>query len=259
MFFGRPLLSLIFASLTLASARAQDVNGDGLVTYLVPINAPQPVAGMYGTVWQTELWVYNGSSVPIALRGCGNIIDGTPCNPATHNPGVTEQAFGRETSSTTGPVLLNVSSNLAASLGFSSRLFEVSRHTQPAGVYMPVIREDRFFSTGSRFVGIPGSLTSRVALRLYDPRRRSGSTVRLEVITSDGTALVDTVLPLLYNDIPDEPGYATISDIAASFPQLAGTQRFDIRITPLTPGMEYWALVSVTDRDTQQVLLITAD
>jgi hypothetical protein len=124
---------------------------------------------------------------------------------------------------------------------------------------MPIVREDRFFTAPVRFIGIPASAASRVALRIYDPRRHPASQVRVELIHTNGSPIADTVLTLQDSSTKWEPGVGSILDLAASFPQLRNVDRFDIRVTPLTPGMEYWGLVSVTDWDTQQVILITAD
>ena len=148
---------------------------------------------------------------------------------------------------------------VAGGVTLSGRLFELTRHTQPAGVHVPVVREGEFFTRPSRFVGIPRDDSSRVAIRVYDPQRRPGGVVRLELFGPDNVLIDGMVMPLLYTVSDTEPGYAAILDLTATFPRLNAADRFDIQITPLTTGMEYWALASVTDRDTQQVLFITAD
>ena len=239
-------------------ASAQDVNHDGVVTYLVPISAPNILPGANGTLWKTELWIHNGVGAPVALI-CSDVISEIPPCPAYHAPGITEKAFDFETTSRLGAVLFNLPPDFVNKIDLSSRLFELSRHTQPAGVYLPVVREDRFYTAPARFVGIPASTASRVALRIYDPRRRPGSQVRVELIDANDSPIADTVLTLLDSSTKSEPGVGSILDLAASFPQLRNVDRFDIRVTPLIPGMEYWGLVSVTDWDTQQVVLITAD
>lgn len=255
-----PFFYLFFFAFLLAEvAFAQDVNHDGFVTYLVPISAPKPVAGANGTLWQTELWVHNDVGVPLALICSDVIVDGIPPCPAFHPAGVTEKAFEFETTSRLGAVLFHLPPDSVGKIDLSSRLFELSRHAQPAGVYLPVVREDRFYTGPVRFVGIPLSAASRVALRVYDPRRHPSSQVRVELIDSNGPLIAQTVLTLLDSYTKWEPGYGSILDLAASFPQLRNVERFDIRVTPLTPGMEFWGLVSVTDWDTQQVVLITAD
>src|SRR5581483_5335203 len=170
-------ITLLIAVVVIAcgGACAQDVNGDGLTTFLIPINVPQPVPGARGTLWQTELWIHNGLSLPVSVFPPCDIL---PCiEPPQHAPHVTEQLQPVETASSIGPYIFNLANPASQDVTFSSRLFELSRHTQPAGVEMPVVREDRFYTAPARFIGISGSSASRVALRVYDPRRRVGSSV----------------------------------------------------------------------------------
>ena len=109
-----------------------------------------------------------------------------------------------------------------------------------------------------RFIGISGSAANRVALRVYDRTRTSVTARPVDLIDIHGATIGSTTLRLQYRGVY-EPGYAAIYDLAAAFPQLANVDRYVVRVTPLSPGLEYWAMVSVTDIDTQQVLLITAD
>ena len=139
----------------------------------------------------------------------------------------------------------------------SSRLFELSRHAQPAGIELPVVREDEFFTLPVRLIAVPGNPAFRAALRVYDPRRVGGS-VRVEIIDPADVVIAQAVLPLIPPDHPflDAPGMAFIGDIGAVFPETRARSRYDVRITPI--GMtEFWAFVSVTDNDTQQVFTIT--
>jgi hypothetical protein len=238
---------------------AQDVNHDGVVDYLVPISAPSQVSGANGSLWKTELWLHNGLDAPFALSSpCEVMIPEGPCPPVPlHQSGVTEQAFHWETRYTARSLIFQLPLALADRITLSSRLFELSRHAQPAGVDLPLVREDQFFIGSSRFIAIPRDGSSRVALRVYDPRRTLFNDIHVELITPDGTVIGETTL---YPSITSahEPATAAIYDLAAAFPSLASVERFDVRVTPV-PGMEYWALVSVTDWDTQQVLLITAN
>ena len=245
---------------------AQDVNGDGHVTYLVPLNVPSAVSGAYASQWETELWVYNGSSSPYNIQGCPGLnVGGTSlCQGVPfHSPGVTEKAFPYETGEDSPGVLNAFTFDVSpanAGVVVKSRLYEISKHAQPAGVEIPVVPEDAFFTEASRFIAVPNNVGLRVALRIYDPMHTAGSAARVEIFDENGTALASTVLPLIPQTIDAiSPGYAAILDIGSAFPQLSGVDRFDIEVTPLTAGMRYWAFASVTDQSTQTVLLVTAE
>src|SRR5581483_1479251 len=127
-------------------AAAQDLNGDGRITYLVPINVPEPISGALGSRWQSELWVYNGSDHPVNLLGvCPGVSFGGGCSLTPyHPPGVTEQAFAYETlngAPSYSALVFNLSPQ-DSNITVTSRLYEISRHAQPAGVEIPVVRED---------------------------------------------------------------------------------------------------------------------
>ena len=258
--FGFILLLVVSGGI----AAAQDVNGDGRITYLVPINVPDASPGALGSKWQTELWVYNGSDFPLNLQGvCPGILFQPACSLTPyHSVGVTEKAFSYETLNG-APVYSALVFSLYswdANVVLKSRLYETSRHAQPAGVEIPVVREDQFFTKPSRFIGIPRTSGFRIALRVYDPMRIAGSAVRIELFDISGKSLSSSTVPLVPQTIDSiSPGYAAILDLAGAFPQLADVDRFDIRVTPVVDGMYYWAFVSVTDQDTQTVLLVTAD
>jgi hypothetical protein len=54
-----------------------------------------------------------------------------------------------------------------------------------------------------------------------------------------------------------KPAYAEIADLVEAFPQIAAYERLRIRIEPLTPGMRYWAFVTITDNMTQHVTVVS--
>src|SRR5581483_6266138 len=229
---------------------------------------PRSTPGAFGSTWLTELWVDNASDSPLNLVGCppviigGQACDGIPF----HTPGVTEKAFSyelfdsaaTESPSSAGPLVFSVAID-QADIVLRSRLYELSKHAQPAGVEIPVVREDQFFSRTSRFIAVPNSAAARSALRVYDPFRVGGA-VRVEILNEQGTLIASKIL----NPIPQtidatSAGYTALLDLASAFPPLLGVDRFNVRVVPLTPGMLYWAFVSVTDQESQTVLLVTGD
>ena len=248
-------LFLTFCLFAAANVHAQ------MVRVLVPISVPTAVPGAYGTLWKSDLWIHNGLDRGMPFYCFGDIGSFPLCDGI--GAGVTAQPSKEVLSlSKSGALLLYLEFEQGEDprqFNFSGRLFELSRHAQPAGVHIPVVRDGQFYKQPSRFVGISGSAANRVALRVYDPDAytRNGA-VRVDMIDLHGATIASTTLRLQYAGVWD-PGYAAIYDLAAAFPQLANVDRYDVRVTPLTSGLEYWAMVSVTDVDTQQVLLVTAD
>jgi hypothetical protein len=226
---------------------------------LFPLGIPDETAGAFGTRWRTETWVHNGSDVKVRSHlTCG----GTDTCEAAHLPGVTELEFPADLRSPINSSVILVPAEAVAKLTYSCRLFELSRHTQPVGVEIPVVKESELFTGSVRFVGINGSPSSRVALRLYDPAfQREGSVLRVDMLGTDDHQIATTTYTLTRANVTfsrnSYPSYAYVFDLAAAIPELRGVERYDVRVTPVTPGIGYYALMSVTDIDTQQVLLIT--
>lgn len=79
------------------------------------------------------------------------------------------------------------------------------------------------------------------------------------MVDESGVELGTTIVPLRTTNSPVEPGYAAIYDLTSVFPQLTTVDRYDAIVSPASPGTEFWALASVTDNETQQVLLVQAE
>ena len=115
-----------------------------------------------------------------------------------------------------------------------------------------------------RFVAIPAAATARVALRVYDTDpviRRLGGSAKIDILRPDGSVVVSRNIAFRYFIALDDrkPGVIQIYDLTAAFPEIFGLSRYDIVVTPLkSGGMRYYALVSVTDNATQQVVIVTA-
>lgn len=231
---------------------AQDVDQDGEILYLIPVNVPEPVQGAHGSEWVTQVWLHNGTELPIDIGGCPGDPE-PPCSFTTFSPGTTAEYIPLP-----GARLYEFPADTAGRVLLSSRLFELSRQSQPVGVELPVVREDEFFFGPSRFIAVPSGLAVRSALRVYDPRGRAGGDVRVEVVNAAGVELGEMVLPLVAPIESQVPSMAFVPDIVLLFPQLLGVDRYDVIVTPLDAGMEYWAFVNVTDNVGQQVFTITS-
>lgn len=261
------LLLVLTGIVTLTPAKGQDTNGDNYVQVLLPIaiSSHRTVAGAYGSAWKQEVWVANNSGMPFgSLQPTGNC----PSESCTSIlPAGVRLWDSLENNQMEGGALFSLHPNQAAGIQLSSRLLEISRRAQPNGIEIPIIREDQFFKGTSTYLGIPSGPAVRARLRVYDPRHQPGSTVRVEVLDVDGKLIAETTLSpgndparviLFPRVILPYPAFALIGDLATAFPAVGSLDRYHIRITPLTPGMEYWAFVAVTDVETQHLLLITS-
>jgi hypothetical protein len=251
--------------MALPVAAQRDTNSNGFVEALVPIVVAQrSTPGAYGSLWASELWIHNSGTTAVNSIQLGEGF--APCPPnetcgPTAPAGQTKQAFPHAFSTADRGALLMIPADRIDDLTLSSRVLELSRRAQPNGIDVPVVWEDEYLTGTTMLLAVPQNADSRIALRVFDPRRIQGSALNIEFLRPDGTVVASTTLRPGDNTelrIP-VPSYATINDLATSIPALLAEDRIDIRITPLTPNLEYWVYAAITDRDTQHVLLVTPD
>lgn len=232
-----------------------------------------PRGGLFGAIWQPELWMVNRGAVGVHILGfddgCSFLcppIDRTPAN-ITLRPHTLAPAINR------GWLFL-VEKPLADLVDFSFRLRERSRPANHQGTLLPVVRE-RDLKTGTiNLTGIElDEGRYRYSLRVYDPDRRGGAQVRLRIFRINPALeyprrltsldrkfeapLIQTVVTLTQIDNSFAPGFSELIGFAATFPQLLGISHIRIELAPITPNLRFWALVSIIDNDSQSVTFIT--
>lgn len=247
-----------------ASADSLDLNGDGYVDILIPIviRADATVPGAYGSVWRTEAWVHNGNDVGLRALQPNAPCDTFPGAPdcESHPAHQTSSIYTIEGPANAG-ALYTVPAPLAEELRLSARLLELSRGAQPNGIDLPVVWEHEFLRRPTRLVGIPSDEAARAMLRIYDVRR-AGMAFDVSAYAPDGRPLgtisIASVDP--HAEFDDRlPFTAIVPDLTALLPALQLVERYDLVIAPKGENPEYWGFVSVTDRDSQHVLLVTPD
>ena len=273
---GRKAL-LIFALCTAGvgpGLLAQDTDGDGEITILFPIayEIAEVSEGAKGTRWTGMTWFDNPLEIVVrhpqsltdaCVPGCGidphttvpiGLVHVAPDRGSLVHRGAPDPAY-------TGPLT-----------SFEARVVETSRPTQPGGFEVPIVKESEFLRGPRTLLKIPRSEMFRSTLRVFDPRKDMRTSVLVEITTDTGVVLASTVLnpgndPVNSRTDPEArflPGYDAIYDIESVFAEVreyenprAQEQTFNIRLTPLVEGTEFWAYVSVTHNETQHVFLVT--
>lgn len=253
------LLLLLAPSLTNAASRP-DVE-----TMLVPIvTNGVSVPGAYGTLWTTQLWVDNRTDAAMQFQQPLPGGGGFPPGAVTTQPGYLGPLALDEFHPSGGGALLATHVTLAPDVYLWNRFVELTRRADPLGVAVPVVRERDFFTAESEFLAIPAGAGVRSAIRAYDPLRDRIAPLIVEVLSASGTVLSTLTLnpggdPVLADPYRMYiPGYDAILDVAAVVPQIDDGELYHVRIRPQVPGSIYWAMVSVTDNETQQVLIVTS-
>lgn len=263
---------LLFALAVPAAAFAQAQEGE-LQRVLVPISVSD-VAGANGSLWTSELWAVNGSEEPGVAVALPCILDGNGCPTTVLEPDRSVRLPNWGTPQQPG-VLILVSEPASLTLHVRDK----SRNEQSWGAEIPVVREDDFLEEMSHMTGIPAGPAWRHTLRIYAisnalgipipgfPETGDGFLVRLYAVTATGDQLLrereylipPTAIPPP-NRIPSPLSQFTITDLFAG---TAGNERLRVTIEPFRAGfvftpLPYWAFVSVTNNETQQITTVVA-
>ena len=129
------------------------------------------------------------------------------------------------------------------------RVQDMSRQSETWGTEIPIVR-DRDFTTGTtNLLDVPLHEGFRETLRVY---AATDGLVRARVYeTADSPGLLsEQIIPLRAPQGIHDPGYGELGLYIAG-----NVGR--IEIEPLTPGLRYWAFVSITNNATQSITTIT--
>ena len=271
----------LFGSVTLPRAYTFDGYGHQLSrsnyqAVLVPIllgPAGQPLPGLAGSSWISELWMRNRSAYPVELLTAGYPGCYEPCSPCctgtTPFPSLAAESLQRLDATIPGSVipafLYYVQRGGADALSFSLRVRDVSRVAENLGTEIPIVHEEQFGSELD-LLNVPLDPSSRTALRVYGMTGQ-GSVVRFRIFSMpDARPLGDRSLVLdrgvnraddVLNDMPRQPSYGVIYDLRAAFPDiLPGRYRINVSANSATVG-RFWAFASATNNVTQLFTTIT--
>jgi hypothetical protein len=219
---------------------------------LIPV-ALQPTGASYGTRWVSEISVYNDSDdiVPIDPEICSAIGWFYDCSQYArrvppHASMIIEPRQYAET------MLLHPPADHAARLHFNVRLRETSRDPDGPGTEIPVVRGQELKQTHLWLPSIPTSARFRATLRVYT--RAQSITVRVRDDAS-GELLYEREItrPPLATD-SDPFGTEMLNDVLAS---AAVRARAKARIEVEAHSFPVWALLTLTDNETQRVQIYT--
>jgi hypothetical protein len=177
----------------------------------------------------------------------------TPAEPEISTDSINLNVTGRP------GALLYVPKEHAGRLAMNLRAFDISRAAENFGTELPVVRGEKFthgLDQSITLVGIPSDPRFRNTLRIYS-RGEFDYPLSVEIDSDTGFHAIHMVYPegggTLFT-----PGYAQFSN----FPVNQGTLHVTIRlslppISALLPPADLWALVSVTNNETQHITTIT--
>jgi hypothetical protein len=262
--------TLIFVSRAAAFAAAVPYT-----RVLLPLYVETPIAGAYGSQWQSHFTIHNSGAINYFLETCTLVgsISSDGCNlvgipdeelltneTQTGLPG----RYPKPNNGAAGTVLYLYPDPVAGAgsgdphdISFELRITDLSRNATSAGTEVPVVRENQFRSSTLRLLDVPSDARFRPALRLFEMNLDQASfTVR--VLDQDTNAVL--LERQVATSTPPQPitrfrpGFVEIRDIV---PPGAQPTSLRIEIDPQTTGSAFWAYVAITNNDSQQVTLVT--
>jgi hypothetical protein len=244
-----------------APAAPADVDGNGFVDVLVPIALTgHAVPGAHGSLWIGIVSLFNGTEGVLDPWGGLFTIPPFGFPPGYHVITAPTVAQDRGT-------LFLIPPDRAGKVSFGSRVLEISKSAQPTGFEVPIVWESEFLRSAAMLLRIPTGEGVRSTLRVYDPSRTPGTAVFVEFLTDTGNVVASRILrpgddPIVADDSVGSfrfPGFDMLLDITSLHPELdeLESEHYHLRMSPLEDGMVFWGFVSVTDNDSQHVLVIT--
>ncbi|HMC22906.1 MAG TPA: IPT/TIG domain-containing protein [Thermoanaerobaculia bacterium] len=209
-------------------------------------------AGAFGTLWNTDIQLRNENDYAVATwplsafnLGCGTGM--FECN----------TLIDPHSTRTTGANVSNgfvvyLPRQAAPAVHFGLLVKDLRRQSEALGTEIPVVREKDFFGHPLELLNVPTDSRFRVTLRVYQLGTPASIGLIIQPMGSEETLLSTFVFPA------GTPPYVQISDLVATYPQLAGKGPLRIQLTPAVSGNPtLWAFASVTNNETQHVTTIS--
>src|SRR5436190_813625 len=255
---------LILSLLALAAASPTIAQSQNNVLVLVPVFFSGP--GALGSQWNTQLTILNNSDNPLT-----SIPYLYPCP-------IPEGCLGaipphasialRAVSATSTGFFYSVRADELPQTVFSLRVFDQSQATADYGTEIPVVTSSAFREDELQFLDVPADPNFRITLRVYalpgnapmirvrafeEPQSQFGSPQSPSVLIAERVfALNPTTVPMSVTI----QGPSLVINDALGIHSTNSDKRYRFTVQSTTPGVPIWALVTVTNNQTQRVTAI---
>lgn len=247
-------------------------SADAFETVLIP-QAFSLTPGRFGSLWKSDFFLLNQSDRPLKLKGPDADIQplGDECTNECFFPDVVlprsifDLPLNRTPPGAPPGVLLNVRKSVSSDIHYSLRIRDLSRQAQSAGTEIPVVREHEFRVGGLQLLNVPTNDLFRQTLRVYSPDSEIGALVLIRIypmfsdvpIAQGEISLSRSTSESCNSTRPCYPAYGGVSFLTESFPAIKAVPTVRIELQSVFPKLRFWAMVSITNNDTQQVTTST--
>jgi len=270
------LLVLAAASTVRASPQVQPPPGPPVpnVRVVVPVYTAEPIPGVNGSSWTTDLWLSNRGTEPATAFGvlwdcmipeCGFV-------PATVDPGRSLQPQLIDAEAALHGQILWLDGAADHDLRLSLRFRDLSRQGSTWGTELPVPREGDFARSVS-LIDVPVEDGFRQTLRIYSLEQSESvdevtvAVYRLDPSRTEPSGDADELLgastltfayapPPSPGSFPLHPGYAEVTDLSTLAP-LGDATRLRLQIESPSAAVRVWAFATVIHNETQHATVIT--
>jgi hypothetical protein len=248
---------------------ASSLHGQDYVQYLIPV-AGNNTSGSNGSLWTTELTIHNPRDKELTIIGdvCSGLPFLTPpCAPSFTLPAGISSKIDLTPRQGSEGVFLYVPKDLNyGPTPMTLRVRDLTKSAVSFGTEIPIVRTTEFAQLVI-ITDVPADVRHRATLRIYNANEYPRDVV-MRVYTLEGqqpieerAVKLDGIVPIVFNPTPLHPGYAQIDPLTPAVRAAAERVRIEI-FDPLAsivspPPPPLWALVSITNNDTQQVTTIT--
>lgn len=262
-----PLLSLLILSLAAAPMVVAQSNPADYTTTLVPL-VSHDLQGANGSVWDSELFVFNGSHLPLVMPGFSD----SPVLPIEPSliiaPHTTERLSLYPREGGVDGAFLHVPNSMVSTTKMSLRVRDTSQNATSLGDEVPVVRVDQAADDLTIF-DVPVDPKYRATLRIYG-FTPSPMPVRVTVYPEIGVpalrqfnVTLNGIVTAVFDPFPLHPAYIALDplgdDIRSSIVRrvrIEITNFASVLLHPL-PVPKIWAFVSLTNNETNQVTIVT--
>lgn len=220
-------------------------------TVLLPLVFNGP--GAFGSEWRSEIYVRNNHqfatvSPARAIEFCPEIpvLINPPPPCGTHIPA--ESTFWLNATNRPRGLLLHLPRAFEDFVSFSAVVRDVSRADISRGAELPVVREKDFRTGSVDFLNVPfGDSRYRIKLRVYVP----DADVAFLSYAVTGFSIESGGSLIARREALDEPAFATV-DLPTT-PVIDAPTRLRVHANGVGP---FWAFLSITNNETQQVTIL---
>jgi hypothetical protein len=236
---------------------------------LVPIYLDHPVPGAYGSLWTSELALHNRSKEAVIIDWCSpypaapcilNLAQDEDLRPNETQIGLPAR-YPKPQGGIPGCVVFfeQPQGGNLSDLDFQLRVADVSRSALNAGTQIPVVRESEFRTVKLNLLNVPIDPRFRLTFRVYEMNLDRADFVLRACDQVTGQCRQDRPVTTTTSGpqgaLRFQPAYVEVAGGAEGDPTLPSRVR--VEVEPLTPGSLFWAFVSITNNDTQQITIVT--